>query len=171
VQVGLLFVCVCVCVWVGLQWGGMLIFLGFFSLWLQLVDGLVVLQEGSPWGEWHSQLFVFCSLQCFLTPPLCPLGLHHYSFSVSSLTPPRTVSLWLLQDHGHTPVFLSLSLSLDFFLWHANMSWQNLVLQINPSPRSAAAGSLLHLHSALWRGGLVVGILLHCRCGLWEVVE
>lgn len=84
---------VSVFVWVGLQWGGLLGRFSFlFFLWLQLVDGLVVLQEGSPQGEWHSRLFVFYTLQCFPTPSLCPLGLHH-SFSVSSLTPPQTVKL------------------------------------------------------------------------------
>lgn len=42
------------------------------------------------------------------------------------------------------------------------MSWQNLALQIKPSPRSvaacqSAAGSLLYLHSALLRGRTASG--------------
>lgn len=101
-----------------------------------------------------------CSL--FFTPyNVLPLGLHHQSRSVLAVSPLDCFPLWLSQIH--TPVFfflylfLSLSLPLDYFLLHSNMSRQNLALQLQSSPRSAAvcqpaAGPLLHLHSALLRG-------------------
>lgn len=113
----------------------------FFLIYLQLVDCFVAQQEGRQRGEWHSQLFVFAPTPSLASGPP--------SFFLSLLTDSTAVSFWLLQDHGHAPVF---TFSLNCLIC-VGRSWR---CRGNPRPH------LLQVHCCIcivlsWGGGLVVG--------------
>lgn len=114
VQVGTLFVCV----WVGLQLSGMLS--RFFCCFSPPLAAVSWWPCGLTGRNTLTQLALcFYSLQCFPSPPLCPLSLHHHSLFASSLTP---LGLWLVQIHAHTPVSSFCVSPLDCFLLRFKIS-------------------------------------------------
>lgn len=71
----------------------------------------------------------------FHPPSLHPSGLHRHSFFARSPTP---FGLLVIAD-SYTCLFSLLSLGC--LLLHSNTSWQDLALQLQPSPRLAARAS------------------------------